>query len=201
MEDILSKKELKEYMAWEGEGRGYTIKLETNYIRRKEGEEGVKKIEEAMTKVGYPVKYSEVKALQFYPIGVEVLTLLAIKRIFNYGNEEFYDIGASSVKDPLISRGLFISKSLLSLERIQMAAPGVWDKYYLIGSLSIPEYNKEEKWAVVRFANFHHHPLNWEIVRGGVITVFELIYGKKIVCEQTKSIFRGDDCHELIMKW
>ena len=101
----------------------------------------------------------------------------------------------------MVSRGLFISRSLLSLERIKKAAPSIWDKYYTIGSLSVPSYNKEEKWALVKFCDFHHHLLNWEIVRGGVITVFELIYGKKIVCEQIKSIFKGHDCHELIMKW
>lgn len=59
MNHIISKEQAKEIMSLTGETRGFNIKLDSEYILKTKGEEGLKKLEQEMEKLGYSIKYRE----------------------------------------------------------------------------------------------------------------------------------------------
>lgn len=75
MEPIISKEEFNELMKIEGKTRGVSIKDYGDYILKEKGENGLRGLEEAITRTGYPLKFKEIKAMAFYPLGLEGLTL------------------------------------------------------------------------------------------------------------------------------
>jgi histidyl-tRNA synthetase len=78
MEEI-KKEELDKLMKIEGEIKGVAFQADAKYILEKEGEEGLKKLEKRVKEFGYPIDYRTVRALNFYPIGLRVISLLLIK--------------------------------------------------------------------------------------------------------------------------
>ena len=91
MEQIISKEEFDKFIKIEGQIRGVAFKTEEKFILKEEGEKGLKKLEEEMEKVGY--SYSRIKTMNFYPLGLQAISLLIIKRLFAYDNEKFQELG------------------------------------------------------------------------------------------------------------
>ncbi|XOB40363.1 MAG: hypothetical protein ACKKMR_03590 [Candidatus Nealsonbacteria bacterium] len=199
MEQIISKEELDELMKIEGEVRGLTLKGYTNFILKEEGKEGLKRLEDAITELGYPIKHREIKAMSFYPVGLDNLLLLSIKKLFNYDNKKFQEIGEFQAKSPLIIR-LFV-KYFISLEKAIEAAPKMWKVYYSNGDLKVTDFNKEKKYAILRLENFHNTPIHCQTEKAYFSSVARIIVGSKVTCEETKCTFRGDDYHEFLLRW
>ncbi len=93
MNEIISKQEIEELMKIEGKVRGLPFKTEAEFIQKEEGEEGLKRLEDAMKNIGYPLKYKEMRAMDFYPIGLLAVHLVVIKRLFNYDDKKFEEMG------------------------------------------------------------------------------------------------------------
>lgn len=199
MEEIISKEEFDELMSLEGEVKGTGIKTHGEFILKEEGEEGLKKLEEIMTKLGYPIKYKEIKSTTLYPFGVEAVTLVAIKRLFNYDDKKFQEMGKFHAKVSLIIR-LFM-KYFVSLERMTKEGQKIWQRYFTIGELKVVEINERGRRLVFRVENFKFHPLHCQILMGSLPTVIQMIIGKPATCEETKCVHQGDEYHEFSVKW
>lgn len=199
MEPIISKNEFEELMSLKGEVKGTGIKTHGDFILKKEGEEGSKRLEDALAEVGYPIKFKDVKSTIFYPFGVEAIVLLAIKRLFNYDDEKFNEMGRFHAKSSLLIR-LFM-KYFVSMERIAKEGPNLWRKYFSVGDLEIIEINKKKKCAILRVKNFKFHPLHCQILKGSIPIIIQMIVGQKVEGKETKCIYRGDEYHEFLLQW
>jgi hypothetical protein len=80
--DEIKKEELDKLMKIEGEVRGVVFQTDAKYVLEKEGEEGLKKLEERVKGLGYPIDYRKGEALDSHPIGLRVISLLLIKDTF-----------------------------------------------------------------------------------------------------------------------
>ena len=78
MEETITKEIAQKLMETKGETRGMSIKGDLEYVLYKKGKEGLKKIEDEMARLGYPIKYKKMKSMKFYPIGLEALNFLNI---------------------------------------------------------------------------------------------------------------------------
>lgn len=204
MSEIISKKELEELKKkYKGEERGIPFKAEALYVLEKEGEEGLKKLEDTMERLGYPIKYREIKFSLFYPQIFEVLTLICIKRLFNYNDKKFQEIGKFAIKVPAVIRSVLIMRKFFyaSKEMLNQIASKVWKQYYLFGDLKIEEYDKKKRRAILRMENFLHHPLNCQMIKGALTTLFQILIGPKVTVKEIKCIHRGDPHHEFLIKW
>jgi len=199
MEQIISQEELDELMKIEGEARGLMLKGYTNFILKEEGREGLKKLEDAMAELGYPIKHREIKATNFYSIGLDNLLLLSIKKLFNYDDKKFREIGEFQAKSPLIIR-LFV-KYFISLEKAVKAAPQMWRKYFTVGNMKMVDFDKEKKHVILRLENFRLNLPHCQLIIGFISALIKIIVGSKVICEETKCIFRGDEYHEFLLKW
>jgi len=202
MEEIITKEELDELKGLKGESRGMGLKIYTDYILQEKGEEGLKRLEETINKLGFSVKYQEIKVLNFYSYTLEALTLLVIKRLFNFSDEEFQKMGRLMVKAPQNLR-LFLNFlfSLFSVERMIGMAQKAWSKQNTIGKLKVVEFNKDKRYLIVRLEDFRVHPLHCQVLRGIFSQAIYFVFQKEGTCEETKCLFREDEYHEFLLKW
>lgn len=199
MEEIISKKELNELMKIEGETRGAGIKDVLRFILKEKGEEGLKKLEDAMAKLDYPIKFKRIKTIEFYPLAWYTVIQLVAKRLFNFDDKKLEEMGRFNAKFSLIFR--FLMKHLLLLKRAAKEVPKMWRRYYTIGDLKTIEYDEEKKYVILRLENFRVHSLFCQIFKGYFPAVLEIIVRSKVTCEETKCPFRGDEYHEFLLRW
>ena len=199
MEQVISKEEVDKLMKIKGEVRGIAIKSYANFVLKEEGKEGLKKLEEAMAKIGYPIKYRDVKLTSFYSLGLEAITLTAIKRLFNYDDKKFQEMGRFESRTPIVIR-LFM-KYFVSIEMTVKKASKMWRKYFTVGNLRVVKLDREKRYAILRIENFHFIPILCENLKGYIASIIEIVIKEKTTCEETKCIHRGDEYHEFLVKW
>jgi len=199
VEEIITKQIADELMKIEGETRTISIKGDIEYVIYKRGKESLEKIENEMKNLGYPIKYNEIRIMDFYPIGLEAIVFLVIKKLFNFSDKEFVEMGEFNSKLSLIVK-LFM-KYFVSIEVIAKHAPKMWKKLYSIGELEITEINKKEKLTVLKIKNFKLHPLHCLTVKGYISNVMKMVIGGNVICEETKCVFNKNDYHEFLIKW
>ena len=199
MEKIISKKEFDELMNVKGETMGLTIKPGAEFIRREEGEEGLNKLEETLVSLNPKINYRNIKSTEFYPLGLVNVLLVVVKRLFNYEDEKFRELGKFSAKFPLFVRALLAH--VISIEKMVNDIPKAWRKYYTVGNLKMKEFNKEKRYVIYRLEDFPLGPLYCKVFEGLLSFSFKMVIKKPIVSEETKCVHRGDEYHEFLLKW
>lgn len=186
-------------MKIDGKARGTTFKTDAEYVLREKGEDGLKKVEDRLSVLGFPIKYNDLKAMDFYPIGLRVLSLLAIREVFSFKKEDIRQIGLLASKTSLVMK--FFMPYFFSLERTFSLAPQIWEKYYNVGKLVPFEINDKEKFLILKIEGFDIHPIICPYLGGFFSTILKMIIKGPVSCEETKCSFCGGDCHEYLFKW
>ncbi|MBZ9572452.1 4-vinyl reductase [Patescibacteria group bacterium] len=201
MNQEITKETIKKLMEIKGEVRGVVFKTDGDYILKEKGKEGLKKLEDELEKLGYPIKYKEIETMAFYPVGLRALSLLAIKKIFNFDDEKIKEMGFFATKKSLIVK-LFI-RYFLSVQRVFFKeAPKIWKEHWTTGDLIPLELDEEKKYAILKVENFNLHHLYCYYLRGYFSGILQLIVkSPQITCEEIKCYFRGDRHHKYLLKW
>lgn len=196
----ISKEKIEELMNLPGETRGISIKGDLEYIIHREGKEGLKKLEGKLEELlGYPIKYEDMEEMNFYPVGIEAITLSAMQELFSFKREDFKKMGEFNSKVSLIVR-LFM-KYFISLDVIAKQAPNFWSKYYTTGEIKVTEINNDEKYIIIQLRDFEHSPLHCATVEGYLVSIIKMVTGSSITSEETKCPHQGDDYHEFVVRW
>ena len=200
MNHIISKEQVKKIMNLTGETRGFNVKLDSEYILKTKGIEGLEKLEQEMEKLGYPTKYREIENMSFVPSGLKILTLLTIKQVFDFDNQGIKNVCAFQPKQSLIVK-LFM-RYIRSMPIALKFANTMWKKYWTIGKLESVEFNEKEKRIVLRIKSFKLHDVFCRCMEGYFESMAELIFGKKeMVCKEIKCSHKGDEFHEFVLTW
>ncbi len=199
MEQVILKEEFDELMKLKGEVKGMGIKTHGEFILKEEGKEGLKKLEDMIAELGHPIKFREVKATIFYPFGIEAAVLLAIKRLFNYDDEKFQEMGRFHAKTSLIIR-LFM-KYFVSLKRVSKESSQMWRRYFTVGNIEVTELDEKRRRIIFKVKNFQFHPLHCQILKGSISVIIQMVIGCNVTPEEMKCIHRGDEYHEFLLKW
>lgn len=186
-------------MQIKGESRGVTLKVDWEYILQEKGEKGLRKLEAKMAELGYPLKYKEIKPMHFYPIGMDVLSMLAIKELFNYDEKKLEEMGGSVVKFSLFLK--VVLKYFLSIRAFAKEVPKMWRRHYTIGDFKAVEINEKKKYVILRLENFQTHAIFCPIIRGYLAKVLGMAVKSSASCKETKCAFKGDEYHEFLLKW
>ncbi len=197
----LTKETAKKLMEIKEEARGVTLGIDRDYILKEKGEEGLKKLEEELEKLGYPIKYKKIETLAFYPAGLRALSLLAIKKVFNFDDEKIKEIGFLGTKTSLIIK--FFIRYVFSFQKVFFEeSPKIWREHWTIGKLIPVELNEEKKYAILRLEDFNLHPIYCRFLEGYLSGLFQMmVKSPKITCQETKCSFREDEYHEYLIKW
>jgi len=204
---LFSFEEIKHTMENPCKIKGSAFKGELEYILAKKGENGLKAVEEKTKKLGYPIRYKEIQETQWYPIGLKMISFYAFLTTFNWGKKELVEIAESSVRVSYIVK--FFMKHFASPEKIfKVAAPRLWKRYFSAGFLEASDFYNIEKrggggQGILRIKNLKIHPFYCSYLGLFFVGIAKLTDPrfKEINIEETKCMFKGDDCHEYLLKW
>ena len=199
MEQIISKEEFDEFMKIKGKVRGMSLRNIAAFVLKERGKEGLKKLEDTITRLGYPLEYRKIKTMTFYPLGLEPLMMVVAKKLLNFNEEDFRQLGEFSPKSAIIVR-LFL-QYLVSIRTVAENVSEMWKKYYTVGNIETVELNEEKKYMILRVTDFNLHPVHCQVLEGYFPTVIQMVVKKKVHCKETKCFFRGDEYHEYLMEW
>lgn len=197
----IAKEEIEKLMEIEGETRGVTFAIDRDYVLKKKGEEGLKRLEEGLAKLGHPIRYKEIETFGYYPVGLRALSLLVIKEVFKFGDEEIEEIGFFGTRSSLIAK--FFIKYVFSLQKVFFQeGQRIWREHWTIGKIVPAELNEEKKYALLQLKDFNLHPIYCVFLKGYLSGLFSMVIkSPKITCQETKCSFRGDKYHEYLIEW
>jgi len=109
-EEIEKTKKIK------GKGIGAAVLTHLHYIREREGEEGVKKVQKRLKELGYPLNLKEVKATEIVPLSLSYLVVLLAKELFNWQDNDIFEMGNDAPKYSFIVK--MIMKYFLSAKNL-----------------------------------------------------------------------------------
>jgi len=192
------KKEADKLMEKGGHVKGEVIRIYGEIIKEKEGEEGVKKIEEKLEELGYPMEFSKIKPLEWKRDGLNVLILLLGKEIFNWTDEDIFSIGEAAPKRSFIIKVLV--RYFISPLKLFQNSPKYWRRHYDFGRLEPVEFKEKE--ATIRINDYEVHPIMCLYFKGYFTSLCKFLISKgEIKIEEVKCVYRGDDCHEYKINW
>jgi len=148
---IVSKEELEKLNIVKGEVIGLSLKNDFEFVLEKKGKEGLKRVEKEMARLGYPLKYKELKKFQWYPEKMNLL-LLVMQRVFNWDDETMREAGRFGAKISSISR--IMIKYFVSMEKLIKVVGKYWRNYHTTGNLVPIEVNKKERYALIELRDF-----------------------------------------------
>ncbi len=177
------------------------LKTDAQFVLKEKGKEGLKKVEKKLEEWGLPLHYEKIKTMDFYPVGMRILSLLGIKEVFNFDQRKIWEMGNFAPRVSFLIK-LFI-QYFVSVERTFFKeCPKIWRKHWSIGELQPIELNLKQKYLVVRIKDFNIHPL-YCIYLSGYFSKFTqmLIKTKKVECQEEECFFRQGKHHQFRVKW
>ncbi len=194
------KEEAVDLAKIKGNIRGSVFDTHAAYIRLKEGEAGLRKVEEKIKELGYDLNFEDISPMKMYPVWVGVSIILAAKEIFNWTDDDIIEMGQVEPKYSFILK--LLARYFISPRQGYKATPKYWEKHYDFGELEAPEYNEKEKYCVIRIKKYKTHPVICLHTIGYFTTFAKLIlHGKDVSVKEVKCIHRGDPYHEYVISW
>lgn len=200
MEEILNKKLAKKLMDMKGETRGINFKNDAAYVLKEKGEKGLEMVQKELKRVGCPMEYKEIRGMAFYPAGWRAISLLSIKKAFNWGDEEIKELSRFSVAASLVVR--VYMKFFHSIPEMAKKTPKIWREYFTIGNLSVPEYNEEKGYVMLRLEDCDIHPILCTSIEGYLENIIKMmVKAEDTTCKERKCTFKRGKYHEFFVKW
>lgn len=196
----ITEEDINKILSAEGEVRGVVFKTDYHYIVDNFGVEGLKKVEAELEVMNCSFDYeTETDNMSFYPIGLRVLSLIAISRAFNLDSEGIKNMGFNAPKISLMIK--FFMRYFLSPEKIMEKAGEMWDKHYSVGRLDVGEVNSEENYMRGHLYEIDLHPIFCDYLTGYFSSIIKMGVGKETKGEEAKCTHKGDDQHEFLVTW
>jgi hypothetical protein len=194
------KKEVDRMIKIPGNTRAGVLKAHADYIRFKEGEEGVRKVEEVMRELGHPINFAKINIYDWNPDGLPIGTALVAKEIFGWSGEDIFEMGKMTAGQSLLLK--LILRYFVSPKKAFKEGHRLWEKYYDFGKLDMVELNEKEKYLILRVTRPKFHPLVCIYYRGYITRICQFVFGtNNVKVEETKCQFRGDPYHEYTIRW
>jgi hypothetical protein len=196
----ISKEEIEEIKKTKGNVSGEKFYTTFPYLERREKDNEVKQVLDAMKELGYPINLKEINSSKRYPIKISLLLFVVAKDIFNWKDEDIFEMGRYAPKVSFVTRILL--RNLVSIRTIFNKAPDTWKNHYDFGSLEAVEIDEEKRHLIVRVKDFNVHPIMCPYHGGYFQAMAEFcIKEKQVNTKETKCIHRGDDYHEYFISW
>ena len=196
---MLDLQEIQRNMDFKGTCRGVVFKTDEDYIVREKGKEGLKQLENLLHTLKCPLVYSEIKTMDFYPLGWRIVSLLAIKEQFGFSDEKIKEMGTVAPKFSLITKIFIKYFSNISLTTKQV--PSIWKRHYGVGELTATMTDEGARIIILRLTGLSVHPIFCVYLSGYFTTIAQMVTGSQVLCRETKCFFSGSDFHEYEITW
>jgi len=195
---VLKKIEADKLMEMNGQVRGAVFETDAEYIKNRFGDEVIKRVESALDKLGYPISYENVKSMQWLPLGLRALSLIVIKDVFNWNDEDVKDMGDAAPKYSFIVK--LLMKFFVSPRVAFSHAPEYWVKHYDTGRLEAVELDEATGNAVIHLYDFKVHPLYCRYLEGYFQRLFKFMYpNSRVEIKESRCMCKHDSFHEFLV--
>lgn len=109
-----------------GEVRGVVFNTDADFVERRGG-----KIEDVESRVSFT--YSEIQAMEFYPLDQRIASLEAIKEVLDLDDEGVVEMGRVAPKTSLLVK--MFARFFFSIEKTLGHSSEMWSKHYTVGYL------------------------------------------------------------------
>lgn len=185
-----------------GNVRGEILRLNIEYIKNKEGEQAVSLIEEKLKELGYPLMLKNFNSLKWYPEFISVLIILILKEIFNWTEQDIFNMGNSVPRSSFIVK--FLMKYFISLKECFQESNNYWQIHFDFGELEPFDFSEKEKYLTLRVKNYNFHPLVCYYHTGYFLRIAQFnIKSEKINIKETKCLHKDNNIsyHEYKISW
>ncbi len=198
--DIEIKKEADRLMQIEGDVRGEILRTTFTYIERKEGIKGAKRIEEALSELGYPLSYKEIDPLKWYKEAYSVVIYLLCINLFGWEEEEITRMGENAPKSAALL--IIFFRQFISLRSIFRDSSKHWRKHLNFGKLTPLDFDEDCKTLSFRLEGYKFHPITDYYLPGYFKGILRLcVKSKELSIVQNKSVYKGDSHNEYTATW
>lgn len=178
---------------------GAVFEHHAKYFEQREGKKGIRKIEEKMAELGYPIRFKDMQNFEYYPVGLADLSIIAAKEIFGWTERDVFDMGNTVPKYSLIIKLLL--KYFISLKRSVEEASRYWRKHFTAGKLEY-ELHEEKKYVIIRLRYKTTHPLMCIFYAGYFLRIAQyVVKSPKITIKETRCMFKDAPYHEYTIRW
>jgi hypothetical protein len=193
------KKEAEEIMKIEGRERGVDIKNLIKYAKLKKGEDGHKKIVEALDSIGYELPDTDkIDDMEWIPASVPTMYMIAMYIVFEWDENDLFEMGKRVLAFSPLTK-IFI-RYFISVPKTFKTAADKWNNHYDFGHAEAIEITSHS--VVLRLCDFKKHQLTCYYLMGMLTQAIEFSTGSKnIQSRERKCIFKGDECHEFEFEW
>jgi hypothetical protein len=196
---IITKELAKKLIDVKGEVKGLLLKNDGNYVLKKGGDKGLKKLEQELKRLGYPIKYKKIKNLGLYPVGLRAISLLAIKKTFGLDDGKIREVVSFHPKSPV---GVRLFVKFYSVPKIVEKVQEFWGRLYTVGKLTFIEFDEKEKHGILELRNFDIHPIICRAMEGHAASLAKMVLrASKVTCREIKCTFKGHDSHQFEIRW
>ena len=194
----ISEEEINEIVNREGQVRGGTLCTDAEYVRRHEGEEALRLVEEETKRMGYPIDYDTVKLMDWYPLGLRIVSLFAISKTLNWGDEQLREMGKTAPKYSIITK--LMLRYFVSLEALAERLGTYWRRNYTVGSLTGKVNNRS---VFLRLEDFLIPQPLYPYLGGYFVGAMGMVIGndKGIIIEETNHLQGDGECYDFILSW
>jgi len=195
----LNKQIADKIMTAKGDVRGVVFKTDEKFILTKGGEEKLKEIEKEIKHLGYSINYADISTMSFYPIGLRVLSLMAIAKVFKMNKKDVEEMGSFAPKTSLIIK--FFMQYFLSVKKTLAQVSKMWKKHYTNGEMTSVEIEEKDGRAIVKLEGLDVHPIFCSYLLGYFLKIIEMVVKKPARGEEIECVFNGDKAHIFSLKW
>ncbi len=179
-----------------GKVRGRVLLSSFDYIEKREGAEGVRRIEEELNFLKHSISRSGIKKRKWYKEGLSVLVIMTAQEFFFYRNDDVFDMGVSALSFSLLQKTIFFKKR--SLSHCVKEIKGYWKDNYDFGSVDVVDLIEKERSFKIRLYDYRFHSLIVrEYIRGCFFALIKRHFkDEDVSIELIKSVFQGDSFNE-----
>lgn len=194
------EKEALKMKDFKGKIRGEGILTDLEYIRLKEKEAGVKKIETKINGLDYKIKFKEIESMEWYPAQIDVLKNLILMDSFGWTEKDIFNMANFAPKVSFLVR--IFTKYFISIKKSFRESPKYWKQHFDFGELEAYELDVKEKKMIFRLKDYDLHPLMCVVFRGYFLRIAQFVVkSKEIEIKETKCFFKNDPYHEYVISW
>jgi len=199
---MLKKEELNKIIKEiKGKIRGVVFQTDAQYVLSREGKEGLVKLQKRVKELGLSIDYKKAKAMEWWPVGLRIVSLLLIKDTFGWTDKDIREMGKAAPKTSFIVKLFF--RLFLSPKKLSEEIPKYWEKHYTEGELKTVSLDEKGKKMILRLENYLLHPILCKYLEGYFETVMALTRksqqatSKEIKCPHRDNV----SYHEYLITW
>lgn len=196
----VSQEELKQLAGVRGRVIGLSLKNDFDFILAEKGEEGLRKVEREMARLGYPLKYRGLEDFQWYDEKMNLI-LHVSQKVFDWDDEMMREMGRWTAKISFITRVMM--RYFVSLERVIRELGKYWGRYHTTGRLVPEEMDEKRRHLTLVLKDFSPgYPAPCRYLEGYFYQIASyLVPQEKLEVRETGCAFRGGKEHRFRVTW